>query len=106
MNQSSFPYNLDWGIITAEGYNYEKNEVLLIFNVAINGFTNANNVIQYVIGRLKYGSLNFPDNAFIKVIFDIRGQKNTEAEKLKANTLNLLKENNIVNKVSIDFVKN
>lgn len=98
-------YRGDWGQITVEGYNEQLNEVSFIFNY--NLLSNQSNVINYVIGRLCWGIINFPANTEIRMIFDIRGQnviisKSSEFKQVLTEKIDSL---NIPNKITIEFFR-
>ena len=102
-----YPYKFDWGSITAEGYSAEMNEITLIFNCDFRNEHNASNVIQYVIGRLCYGIMNFPANSVINMTFDIRGQEIivSKSKKFKENLLEKINNLGITNTINIDFFR-
>lgn len=100
------PYKLDWGVITAEGFNDKTNDVILIFNCDLRSKTNINNTIQYVVGRVCWGHLNFPENALIKLKFDIRNQGIivSEFNKFKTTLEKRFAELSVRNNISIEFL--
>ena len=102
-----YAYRFDWGHITAEAYSESKNEVVLIFNCDLRNQVNINNVIQYVIGRICWGCINFPEKAVINVTFDIRGQEIivSKSKQIKEGVLEKLDSLGVINNISVDFLR-
>lgn len=67
-------FKLDWGTITPEFYNREKNSAVHIFNHNLSGVENINRVIKFALGRIKWYSNNLPPGCSHEVVFDDRGQ--------------------------------
>jgi hypothetical protein len=105
--QTLYPYRLDWGKATADGYEIERNEIMLIFNCNLSTPKNIVNVIQYVVGRISYGILHFPENSLIKVTFDLRGQEiiMSQSNRFREQLFDKLNYLNIDTRVSIDFIR-
>lgn len=99
-------YQFDWPPITVEGYKKAENKVVMVFNLDITTPAKVQNVIQYVVGRAVWCSLNSPAKVNILLSFDFRGQDIivTKAQNLKSEILRLLGKANINNQVSIDFL--
>lgn len=99
-------YEFDWGHITAEALDRSKNEVSVIFNCDLNNETNKINTVQYVIGRLCWGAIHFPEDVQIRVTFDIRGQEIivSRSSKFKNIIMDRLEKLG-VKQVQIDFLK-
>lgn len=67
-------FELDWGTITPEFYNGQKNSVVHIFNHSLLGDDNINRSIKFAIGRIKWYSTYLPKGCSHEVVFDDRGQ--------------------------------
>jgi hypothetical protein len=75
MNYSIYPYDLDWGPFTLDGFHSSENTALHIFNFSFRGSEETDRIIRFSVGRINWASHNLPINCIQKVIFDIRGQK-------------------------------
>lgn len=102
-----YPYQFDWGNITAEGYNSEINEVILVFNCDLRAEVNISNAVQFVIGRICYGAINFPQNAAIRITFDVRGQEiiMSRTKIVKEQLLNKVQKIGVDNNLMIEFLR-
>lgn len=100
-------YKLDWNPITVEGYNSEKNEVVMVFNVDITVEEKTANVIQYIFGRTIWCIKNFPSNVKIMLSFDIRGQGiiMSRSNSIKQKILELINSIGSKNQISIEFLR-
>lgn len=102
-----YPYKFDWGKITAEAYDAQKNEITLIFNCDLRNEKNIENTVQYVVGRLCWGIVNFPPAAVIRMVFDIRGQEIivSRSKRIKEGLLERIKKLSIMNNVMVEFLR-
>lgn len=102
-----YPFKFDWGQITVEGYNETTNEITLIFNCDLRSDHAINNTIQYVIGRVCWGVINFPENCTIKLTFDIRGQEiiMSRSKKFKENLSERFHKLAVIDSITIDFLR-
>ena len=100
-------YKLNWNPITVEGYNENKNEVIMTFNCNITTESKYQEVIKYVIGRTVWCSQNSPSKAIITLSFDIRGQGiiMTKSNTFKAKLLEIIDALEIDNQIIIDFLR-
>ncbi len=108
MNFKNFyPYKFDWGHITTEAYNNIEEEVTFIFNFDIRSQSKIDDAIQYVVGRLCWGIINFPPKTTIKMMFDLRGQEIivSRSKKFKETLLDKMDKIKIVNKIIIEFLR-
>jgi len=106
MTDNISAYKFDWPPITVEGYKKAENKVVMVFNVDVGTPAKVEHVIQYVVGRTLWCSLNSPAKVNILLSFDFRGQGIivTKTQSLKSEILRLLNKANITNQVSIDFL--
>jgi protein involved in sex pheromone biosynthesis len=106
MTDNISAYKFDWPPITVEGYKEAENKVVMVFNVDVGTPAKVEHVIQYVVGRTLWCSLNSPAKVNILLSFDFRGQGIivTKTQSLKSEILRLLNKANITNQVSIDFL--
>lgn len=74
MRDENNAFKFDWGTITPEFYNKEKNSVVHIFNHYLIGEENINRVIRFTIGRIEWYNNYFPQGCTHEVAFDDRGQ--------------------------------
>jgi hypothetical protein len=102
-----YPYKFDWGHITSEAYNSDKNEVTFIFNFDLQSQKKIENATQYVIGRLCWGVTHFPSESAIRMIYDIRGQEMimSRSKKFKESLLDMANKLQIPNKIIVEFVR-
>ncbi|GEM_PF-2837107 len=81
-------FELDWGTITPEFYNREKNAAVHIFNHNLSGEENINRAIKFALGRIKWYSKYLPPGCSNEVVFDDRGQDiDDSVRKQLANSL-------------------
>ena len=84
------PFSLDWGSITPEGYNEQKNEVVFIFNFDISSQDRIERGIVFAVGKLIWSMKNIPPCNY-RVVLDLRGQALTllnRARKMKEDIIN------------------
>lgn len=85
--------NMDWGSITPEFFNREKNSAVHIFNHCLLDEDNINRAIKFAIGRIEWYKNFLPQGCSHEVVFDDRGQdiddsvRNKVAESLSGLTL-------------------
>lgn len=72
-------YDLDWGSVTPEFYNREKNTAVYIFNHWLVDEGNVDRTIRFVLGRIEWYKQYLPQGCGYEIVFDDRGQKVTEA---------------------------
>jgi hypothetical protein len=66
--------DLDWGTITPEFYNREKNSAVHVFNHCLIGEENVSRAIKFAIGRIEWYKSYLPQGCTHEVVFDDRGQ--------------------------------
>ncbi len=65
---------LDWGPVTPEAANIEKNEFIYIYNHELSNAEKIDRTIRFVIGRLKHYDTELPKDAKHIITIDTRGQ--------------------------------
>jgi hypothetical protein len=100
-------YKYDWGMITADSYQKDVNEIFLVFNIDLRNEFKIKNAIQFVVGKVFYGVKHFPSNSKITLRFDIRGQEMIMArsKKFKESLLDYLQGINHKNSITIEFLR-
>ena len=68
-------WELNWGPVTPEGFNSEKNQAIIVMNVDLTSIAKVEHVVAYVAGKISWYALHLPKNASQLVYFDITGQK-------------------------------
>lgn len=67
--------NIDWGGITPQGYNQEKNEALHVCNFDLSSEDKIENVILFIIGKILWAKNHLPKGCNQLIVFDVRGQE-------------------------------
>lgn len=70
----------DWGEISPEGYNEEKNSALLAFNVDMESETSREMAKKFIAGRVLWYKRHLPVNSSFLVFVDLRGQDEIAAQ--------------------------
>lgn len=106
MTDNILAYQFDWPPVTVEGYKKDQNKVVMVFNLDVTTPAKVQHMIQYVVGRTVWCSLNSPTKVNILLSFDFRGQgiTVTKTQTFESELLRLLDNVNINNQVSIDFL--
>jgi len=66
--------DMDWGAVTPELFNREKNSVVHIFNHCLLDWGNINRAIKFAVGRIEWYKDFLPQDCKHEVVFDDRGQ--------------------------------
>lgn len=66
--------DMNWGAVTPEFFNREKNSAVHIFNHCLLGEENISRAIKFAIGRIKWYKDFLPQGCKHEVVFDDRGQ--------------------------------
>ena len=101
------PYNLDWGVVTPDGYNKELNELLHVFNFDVSSRDNIKRCTIFVIGRIIWFNIHVPSGSIHKIVFDLRGQAITlldGAGKMKEEIIKKLQKLNPSLKLNIEIL--
>ncbi|HWJ27972.1 MAG TPA: hypothetical protein VNS32_15610 [Flavisolibacter sp.] len=108
VNNIFYPYALDWGNITLDGFSDIRQEGLFVFNFDLTKKDNIERCIIFCIGKLLWANENIVGNIKYKIIFDFRGQPLAlvdRAKQIKSQIENKLKElaPNIIIKIEINI---
>ena len=95
---------LDWGHVTPESANMERNEFTYVYNHDISSAKKIDRTIRFIVGRLFYYDRHLPASPKHIVKIDIRGQDISGAteEKIKGEIHSRYTCSNIL---IINFVK-
>ena len=107
INEHIEPYNLDWGIVTPDGYKEELNELLHLFNFDVSFGDNIKRSTIFVIGRIIWFNIHAPADADHKIVFDLRGQAISlldGARKMKEEIITTLQKLNPTIKLNIEIL--
>lgn len=98
--------DLDWGVVTPEGYDDANQEALHILNVNFIGDENKNRVIKFVCARILNFNKHLPSGGSQRVRFDLRGQliSNKNLETARQTILEKAVEAGI--SVTVEFLTN
>jgi len=66
--------SLDWGNVTPEFFNKEKNSAVHVFNHCLVDEESVERSIKFAIGRIEWYKEFLPDGCDHEVVFDDRGQ--------------------------------
>ena len=66
---------LDWGQVTPESANIDKNEFVYVYNHDLSSPDKVDRTIRFIIGRLKYYDTHLPNNPKHIIKIDARGQQ-------------------------------
>lgn len=77
------PYELDWGNVTSDGYNEEKQEIVNVFNFDISSDDKIDRCIFFSVGKILWNDIHIPEYTKQKIVFDLRGQPLVFLEKAK-----------------------
>jgi hypothetical protein len=83
IEKETMPYEMDWGIISPDGFNQKEKEALFIFNFDITRELSRDYNSRFILGKLYWSSVQMPSDISLKIIFDLRGQPLTLIEKAK-----------------------
>jgi hypothetical protein len=83
LNNLFYPYTLDWGNLTLDGYSDIKKEGLFVYNFDLTKKENIERCIIFCIGKLLWGNQNLDDDIKYKIVFDFRGQPFALIERAK-----------------------
>ena len=99
------PFDLDWGTVTPEGWNNEKQEALHVYNVALTKGATLERAKRFIVGRIIHFSHHIPSGATQKVVIDARGQgfPVSYLRKFKQGILDLLKIHGFQGEPDISF---
>lgn len=80
---------LDWGEVTPEAANIDKNEFVYVYNHDISSSEKVDRTIRFVIGRLNYYDTQLPKDPKHIINIDARGQQlnDTTIERIKKELL-------------------
>jgi hypothetical protein len=107
INEHIEPYNLDWGVITPDGYKEELNLLLHVFNVDVSSRDNIKRITIFVIGRVIWFNIHAPAGANHKIMFDLRGKAKPlleSAQKMKEEIITALQKLNPTIKLNIEIL--
>lgn len=66
---------LDWGQVTPEAANTDRNEFVYIYNHDVSSSQNIDRTIRFIIGRLNYYDTQLPKDCKHLIKIDVRGQQ-------------------------------
>lgn len=101
------PSELDWGAVTPEGYNREKNEALFVFNFYMVSDEAKTLAKEFVLGRILWYSIHLPPDCSFLIHVDLRDQA-ISIDKLNAwrdDITNKIAQNSNI-KIEITFLLN
>lgn len=70
---------LDWGQVTPEAANIDKNEFVYVYNHDLSSPDKIDRTIRFIIGRLNYYDTQLPHDSKHIIKIDARGQQISES---------------------------
>jgi len=100
-------YNRKWGMPILENFDEVNGDILLIFNFDFTTDFKVDICLHFVIGRIYWIGIHYPNSNKITSIFDIRGQDIImhRSNQIKAKILKRLEELNFLITTNIEFFR-